>query len=82
MLCKIVVLDRKSLPLSHRNSLPISSEYTDCGGPPGYEHLLQVIRDPKDPEYRDLTEWLGNEFDPERFDATAYRWLPIMLTYS
>ena len=54
----------------------------DCGGPPGYEHLLQVIRNPNDPEHKNLIDRLGGDFDPEHFDAKAYRWLPIMLTYS
>lgn len=54
----------------------------DCGGPPGYEHLLQVLGNPNDPEYEDLSAWVGGIFDAENFDATAYRWLPIMLTYS
>lgn len=54
----------------------------DCGGPPGYQHLLEVLKTPGTPEYRDLAEWLGGDFDPEAFDPKAYRFLPIMLTYS
>ena len=41
----------------------------DCGGPPGYEHLLEVLRKPKHPEYRELSEWLGRPFDSEAFDV-------------
>ncbi len=40
----------------------------DCGGPWGYEDLLQTISDPDDEEYEDTMEWLGGEFDPEEFD--------------
>lgn len=40
----------------------------DCGGVPGYEHLLEVLRDPANEEYAELSEWLGGEFDPEAFD--------------
>lgn len=29
----------------------------DCGGPEGYAHLLEVLRDPKHPEYRELSAW-------------------------
>lgn len=54
----------------------------DCGGPPGYEHFLEVLKDPAHDEYEELIEWLAGAFDPEDFDVTAYRWLPIMLTYS
>lgn len=41
----------------------------DCGGTPGYERLLKVQKNPKDPEYEDLMEWLGDEpVDPNEFD--------------
>jgi hypothetical protein len=40
----------------------------DCGGPPGYERLLEALRDPKHPEHRELSEWLGLPFDSEAFD--------------
>jgi hypothetical protein len=43
----------------------------DCGGTPGYEHLLEVLADPTDPEHAELLEWVGGEFDPEAFDLTA-----------
>ena len=41
----------------------------DCGGPWGYAHLLEVIRDPKHEEHEEMLEWLGEEFDPDRFQA-------------
>lgn len=44
----------------------------DCGGEPGYDHLLDVLADPTHDEYEDLRQWSGN-FDPERVnpkDAT------------
>ncbi len=40
----------------------------DCGGPHGYQRLLEIISNPKDEEYKDLIEWLGDDFDPEYFD--------------
>ena len=43
----------------------------DCGGPDGYEELLEIVFDPKHPEYQERREWLGEDFDPERFDAAA-----------
>ncbi len=43
----------------------------DVGGIWGYEHFLQVVRDPGDPEQEDLLEWIGGEFDPEAFDLDA-----------
>ncbi len=44
----------------------------DCGGPWGYEHLLEALADPTHPEHRDLTDWLGAPFDPEAFDPTDF----------
>lgn len=43
----------------------------DCGGPPGYEHLLEVLRDPKHEEHEEMSAWTGGEFDPEEFDFDA-----------
>lgn len=40
----------------------------DCGGIWGYEELLRLIKNPKDPDYKDRMEWLGDDFDPEIFD--------------
>jgi hypothetical protein len=45
----------------------------DCGGEMGYEHLLEVLADPKHEEYLDLRQWAG-DFDPERFDPKAATW--------
>ncbi len=44
----------------------------DCGGPSGYERLLDILRDPKHEEYADMLDWIGDEaFDPEAFDSAA-----------
>ena len=40
----------------------------DCGGPPGYEQLLEVLGNPKHEEYEAMREWTCGEFDPEVFD--------------
>ena len=39
----------------------------DCGGPPGYEELVAILANPKDPRRAEMREWAG-DFDPERFD--------------
>lgn len=41
----------------------------DCGGSRGYRHLLEVLADPTDPEYRDLFDWIGGPFNPTHFDV-------------
>ncbi len=41
----------------------------DCGGPPGYEHLLEVLADPEHLEYAESRDWAGERFNPEAFDA-------------
>ncbi len=43
----------------------------DCGGVWGYADLLEVLADPKNPEYADRLEWLGYDYDPEEFDIDA-----------
>lgn len=40
----------------------------DCGGPPGYEHFLEAIRDSKHPEHVEMLKWIGGDFDPEGFN--------------
>jgi len=44
----------------------------DCGGIPGYEHLLKVLgkkRHSKDE--RELLEWVGEDYDPEEYELEA-----------
>ena len=50
----------------------------DCGGPWGYQELLEIIGDPTHEEYADRIEWLGSmkgidgeDFDPGHFDAAG-----------
>lgn len=40
----------------------------NCGGAWGYADLLEAIRDPDHEEHVDMLEWVGEEFDPDRFD--------------
>lgn len=41
----------------------------DCGGIPGYYHLLDVMDDPDHPDYETLTDEHGGIFRPDRFDV-------------
>jgi hypothetical protein len=41
----------------------------DCGGPWGYENLLDALRDPEHPEHDVLADWASPDFDSEEFDV-------------
>jgi Plasmid pRiA4b ORF-3-like protein len=43
----------------------------DCGGPPGYERLLEILADPTHPEFLEMRAWTGSHFHPETFDLRA-----------
>ena len=43
----------------------------DCGGPWGYQELLDIVADPAHPERAERLEWLGEEFDPEEFSLVG-----------
>jgi Plasmid pRiA4b ORF-3-like protein len=40
----------------------------DVGGPWGYAEFLDAINDPKHERHAELTEWIGDDFDPNAFD--------------
>lgn len=43
----------------------------DCGGPGGYEHLIEVVNDPEHGDYESMLEWLGGPLDDDEFDPTS-----------
>jgi len=71
-----VVLE-KILPPESGTTYPVCVEgkracpLEDCGGIWGYADLLDTIEDPNHPEHEDMREWLGGDFDPEKFDVEA-----------
>ncbi|MBM3889725.1 MAG: plasmid pRiA4b ORF-3 family protein [Verrucomicrobia bacterium] len=40
----------------------------DCGGPWGYMDKLAILRDPTHEEHDDICDWMGRNWDAERFD--------------
>lgn len=40
----------------------------DSGGAWRYAELLRALRDPSNAEHAEMLEWIGDDFDPERFD--------------
>jgi len=49
----------------------------DCGGPDGYEGLLETLFDPDDPDHDEMVEWAdsmkGGKFEPETFDPSKVK---------
>jgi len=39
--------------------------------PEDIQRLLEAIADPKHESHEDMLEWIGGEFDPEKFDLNA-----------
>jgi hypothetical protein len=44
----------------------------DCGGTGGYANFLEAISDPEHEEHDEYLDWIGGEFDPEKFDAAEF----------
>ncbi|MBI3582193.1 MAG: plasmid pRiA4b ORF-3 family protein [Nitrospinae bacterium] len=40
----------------------------DCGGVWGYQNLLDVLKNPNHPEYKEMREWVPEWFDSEEFE--------------
>lgn len=48
----------------------------DIGGAPGYANFLEVMADPRHPEFEDMVEWYGGTFDPALFELELVnQWL-------
>lgn len=39
----------------------------DSGGVWGYDQLIETLKNPSDPEYAEMREWMGENFNPEAF---------------
>ena len=40
----------------------------DSGGLHGFYNLLEILKDKRHPEYREIKTWLGRDYDSEKFD--------------
>ena len=40
----------------------------DSGGIYGYQEKLKILKNKNHPEYEDIIEWIGEEFDPDYFN--------------
>ena len=66
----VLVPDRRLVTpecLAGRRSCPPE----DCGGPLGYEHLLEILADPTQEEHEFFKTWIGRPFDPESFNPSS-----------
>jgi hypothetical protein len=41
----------------------------DCGGIWGYRDLVEALADPSNESHAELSEWVGADFDPEKFSS-------------
>lgn len=48
----------------------------DCGGWPGYVHLLEALADPSHESHDELVEWTGGSFNPTAFDLVSTNAIP------
>ena len=65
------LVDRSIHPTQEVLPLVVSGENAcppeDCGGIHGYKELLEVMKNPKHPEYRETKVWVGSTFNPIKF---------------
>jgi len=48
----------------------------DCGGSWGYHNLLEILNDKRHPKYKEMKEWVGPTFNPERMDVLMTKLTP------
>ena len=67
-----VIPNKKGLrePISIGGQMACPPE--DCGGVPGYHHLLKTIGDPQNPEYKEMKAWLRkcgyDDYNPKHYN--------------
>ena len=72
------VIVEKRFPATSGTSVPVcvggrrACPPEDCGGPWGYQELLDILADPAHPEHQERTKWLDRPFDPDAFDPADF----------
>lgn len=67
----------KILPLDSKTHYPLclagarACPPENCGGPVGYEELLEVIQDPAHEDHESILEWVGENYEPSAFDPKS-----------
>jgi hypothetical protein len=69
----------KVLPADAKPSVPVciagarGCPPEDCGGPYGYQELLEALRDPNNPQHGEMCEWIADPYGSEaRFNPEAF----------
>ena len=71
-----IVLE-KGLPVDPNMAYPLCTGGAnacppeDCGGIGGFYSLLESLQNPSHPQHEDLLEWVGEDYDPEKFSIEA-----------
>lgn len=58
--------DRLVYPICVKGNMNCPPE--DCGGVHGYAYMLEVLKDPEHEDYEEISDWLGERFNPEFFN--------------
>jgi len=67
-----IVLE-KQLPADPNTTYPVCMDGQlacppeDCGGIPGFYDLLDALDDPSHERHEELSDWIGEDFDPQAF---------------
>ena len=68
----IVLNEIIDIPLGMKLPVCLAGEQAcppeDCGGTHGYHQMLTILSDPSHEEYEETVEWVGPNYDPDRFD--------------
>ncbi len=43
----------------------------DAGGAPGFMEMMEVLKEGSHPRHQEIRNWVGNAYDPSKFDAWA-----------
>ncbi|PYS61939.1 MAG: hypothetical protein DMF76_09870 [Acidobacteria bacterium] len=71
-----IVLE-KGLPIEPNMAYPLCTggrgacPPEDCGGLGGFYNLLEALQNPRHPQHEELLEWVGEDYDPEKFSIEA-----------
>ena len=69
-----IVLEKR-LPVDPITKYPVCTDGQlacppeDCGGIPGFYDLVEVITDPNHERHEEMSEWIGDDFDPQAFSV-------------